>query len=124
MILVDSTVWIDYFNGRITPETTALDNLLGTEKVIMGDIILAEVLQGFRSDQDFETARQALIKYCQVRIEHPDLAVCCARNYRQFRKIGITVRKTVGFLRPTIAKHYHIYFFFKTNRPLAVSATS
>ena len=66
MILVDSTVWIDYFNGRITPETTAFDNLLGTEKVIMGDIILAEVLQGFRSDQDFETARQALMPFIQV----------------------------------------------------------
>ena len=124
MILVNTTVWIDYFNDRTTPETTRLDKPLGTEKVVLDDVLLAAALQGFRSDQDFETARQALIKYCQVRIEHPDLAVCCARNYRQFRKIGITVRKTVGFLRPTIAKHYHIYFFFKTNRPLAVSATS
>ena len=95
MILVDSTVWIDYFNGRITPETTALDNLLGTEKVIMGDIILAEVLQGFRSDQDFEAARQALIRFTQVSMLNPDLAVRCARNYRQLRKAGITVRKTV-----------------------------
>ena len=66
MILVDTTVWIDYFNGRITPETTTIDKLLSTEKVIMGDIILAEVLQGFRSDQDFETARQALMRFSQV----------------------------------------------------------
>ncbi len=95
MILVDTTVWIDYFNGRITPETTTLDKLLSTEKVIMGDIILAEVLQGFRSDQDFETARQALIRFSQVSMLNPDLAVRCARNYRQLRKVGITVRKTV-----------------------------
>ncbi len=66
MILVDTTVWIDYFNGRITPETTTFDKLLSTEKVIMGDIILAEVLQGFRNDQDFETARQALMRFSQV----------------------------------------------------------
>ena len=95
MILVDTTVWIDYFNGRITPETTTLDKILSTEKVVMGDIILAEVLQGFRSDQDFETARQALIRFSQVSMLNPDLAVRCARNYRQIRKVGITVRKTV-----------------------------
>ena len=95
MILVDTTVWIDYFNGRITPETTTLDKQLSTEKVIMGDIILAEVLQGFRSDQDFETARQALLRFSQVSMLNPDLAVRCARNYRQLRKVGITVRKTV-----------------------------
>jgi predicted nucleic acid-binding protein len=95
MILVDTTIWIDYFNGRVTPETTTLDKLLGMDEVIMGDIILAEVLQGFRSDQDFETARQALMSFSQVSILNPDLAVRCARNYRQLRKAGITVRKTL-----------------------------
>jgi predicted nucleic acid-binding protein len=94
MILVDTTVWIDYFNGRITPETNTLDQLLGTDKVIMGDIILAEVLQGFRNDQDFETARQTLMKFAQVSMLNPDLAVRSARNYRHLRKAGIKVRKT------------------------------
>ena len=95
MILVDSTVWIDYFNGRITLETTTLDRLLSTEEVIIGDIILAEVLQGFRSDQDFETARQACMKFSQVSLLNPNLAVQSASNYRQLRKAGITVRKTI-----------------------------
>ena len=76
------------FNSSRSPTLT-------TEKVVIGDIILAEVLQGFRSDQDFETARQALLRFSQVSILNPDLAVRCARSYRQLRKVGITVRKTV-----------------------------
>jgi predicted nucleic acid-binding protein len=95
MILVDTTVWIDYFNGRVTPETNTLDQLLGTDKVIMGDIILAEVLQGFRNDQDFEKAQQAFMKFSQVSLLNTNLAVQSARNYRQLRKAGITVRKTI-----------------------------
>lgn len=95
MILVDTTVWIDYFNGRITPETNTLEKILGMDEIIMGDIILAEVLQGFRSDQDFEAARQALTRFRQVSMLNPDLAVRCARNYRQLRRAGITIRKTV-----------------------------
>ena len=95
MILVDSTVWVDYFNGRITPETATLDRILGTDEIVMGDIILAEVLKGFRNDKDFETALQALLKFRQVSMLNPDLAVRCARNYRQLRKAGLTIRKTV-----------------------------
>ena len=95
MILVDTTVWVDYFNGRITPETTILDQILSTDEIVIGDIILAEVLQGFRSDQDFETALQALIKFSQVSMLNPDLAVRSARNYRQLRKVGISIRKTL-----------------------------
>ena len=101
MILVDTTVWIDYFNGRITPETATLDRLLAQDEIIMGDIILAEVLQGFRSDQDFEAARSALEKFSKVSLLNPDLAVRSARNYRQLRKAGITIRKTVDCLIAT-----------------------
>ena len=60
MILVDSSVWVDYFNGRASHETDFLDSLLGTEPVAVGDLILAEVLQGFRSDADYETAKELL----------------------------------------------------------------
>jgi predicted nucleic acid-binding protein len=95
MILVDTSVWIDYFNGQITPETTALDKLLSQEEIIMCDIILAEVLQGFRSDQDFEAAQLALQKINQVSMLNPDLAVRSARNFRLLRKAGMTIRKTV-----------------------------
>lgn len=47
MILVDSSVWIDYFNGKINPQTDWLDSALGREIIILGDLVLAEVLQGF-----------------------------------------------------------------------------
>jgi predicted nucleic acid-binding protein len=60
MILADSSVWIDYFNGRVTPETDALDDLLGREPILTGDLILTEVLQGFRRDADYRKARRLL----------------------------------------------------------------
>jgi predicted nucleic acid-binding protein len=68
MIMVDSTVWISYFNGRITPETDFLDSVLTTELILVGDIILAEVLQGFRRDEDFRKALKALFGFRQVSI--------------------------------------------------------
>ena len=95
MLLVDSTVWIDYFNGVQSPETDLLDRVLSEELVLVGDIILAEVLQGFRSERDFERARKALSKFPQVSLLDSDLAVNSARNYRALRKKGITVRKTI-----------------------------
>jgi predicted nucleic acid-binding protein len=101
MILVDTSVWIDYFNGQTTPETTILDEILGVEEILVVDIILAEVLQGFRSDQDFEAALNALTKFKQASMLNPDLAIRSARNYRHLRKAGITVRKTVDCLIAT-----------------------
>ena len=101
MILVDTSVWIDYFNGQTNPETTILDEILGIEEILIGDIILAEVLQGFRSDQDFEAALNALSKFKHANMLNPDLAIRSARNYRQLRKLGITVRKTVDCLIAT-----------------------
>ena len=57
MILVDSSVWIDYFRGTITSETDTLDRLLASKTPIVGDLILTEVLQGFRNERDFKTAK-------------------------------------------------------------------
>jgi len=57
MILVDSSVWINYFNGKKTPKTDWLDSLLGKEPIIMGDLILVEILQGFQNDNDFKIAK-------------------------------------------------------------------
>ena len=61
MILVDSSVWIDYFIGRDSPQTERLDALLGEELVAIGDLMLVEVLQGFRSDKDYRQARKPLL---------------------------------------------------------------
>ena len=60
MILIDSSVWIDYFNGNKTAQTDWLDSSLGNTPIIIGDLILTEVLQGFQSDKDFKIARSSL----------------------------------------------------------------
>ena len=101
MILVDSSVWIDYFRGTVTPQTERLDELLGSEPVAVGDLILAEVLQGFGSDRDFNKARKLLTSLDMVAIGGVDIAIEAARNFRSLRELGITVRKTIDTLIAT-----------------------
>jgi predicted nucleic acid-binding protein len=101
MLIIDSTVWVDYFNGIKTPQTDYLDQIADKTPILMGDLILAEVLQGFRSDIDFEQARRVLAKYMQVAMVNPELALQSARNYRLLRRKGITVRKTIDSLIAT-----------------------
>jgi predicted nucleic acid-binding protein len=101
MLIVDSTVWIDYFNGLENPQTDYLDQIVDRTPILVGDLILAEVLQGFRDDSDFEEARRALNKYIQVEMVNPELALQSARNYRLLRRKGITVRKTIDSLIAT-----------------------
>ena len=95
MILVDSSVWIDYFNGRSTPQTAKLDELLGQEDLAVGDLVLVEVLQGFRDKPEFEAARRLLLSLTVVDLCGPDIAIQAARNYRSLRSRGLTVRKTI-----------------------------
>lgn len=95
MILVDSSVWINYFNGTETTETALLDGYLTSDTICIGDMILAEVLQGFRSDKDYKKARALLLELPIFQIMTPDLALVGAENYRKLRKRGITVRKSV-----------------------------
>ena len=95
MILVDSSVWIDYFNGQQTWQTNLLDNLLSDVPIIIGNLILAEILQGFRSDNDYETAKSFLSDLPFDRMGGYQVAVQSAQNYRRLRKAGVTVRKTI-----------------------------
>lgn len=101
MILVDSSVWIDYFNGTVTRETERLDQLLGVEPVAMGDLILAEVLQGFRSESDFNEARRLLASLVVVQVGGEEIAVQAARNFRSLRAQGVTIRKTIDTIIAT-----------------------
>lgn len=98
MIVVDSSVWIDYFNGRDTPQTKHLDSLLGIEPIAIGDIILTEVLQGFRQDKDFTTAKRLLNSLTIFEFLGESMALKSANNYRRLRKQGITIRKTVDVI--------------------------
>ena len=101
MTLVDSSVWIDYFNGQTTPETEHLDKLLGTAPVAIGDLILTEVLQGFRLRKDYETAKELLTALSIFDLLGTDRAIRCAENFRALRRKGITVRKTADVIIAT-----------------------
>ena len=95
MTLVDSSVWIDYFNGTITAQTEILDSLLGREPLAIGDLNLTEVLQGFDDERDFNRAKKMLTSLDVVELGGREIAVQAARNFRALRRLGVTVRKTI-----------------------------
>lgn len=105
MILVDSSVWIDYFNGNQSSQTDWLDSSLGNTPIIIGDLILTEVLQGFQNDRDFKIAKDLLSGISFVSMGGQAIAVESAMNYRYLRKKGVTVRKTIDVIIGTFCIH-------------------
>lgn len=105
MILVDSSVWIDYFRGVDTPQANRLDMLLGVEPLAIGDLILTEILQGIAADHEFERVRRLLLSLDMVMLGGADVAILAARHYRHLRALGITVRKTIDTLIATRCIH-------------------
>ncbi len=101
MTFVDSSVWIDYFRGRPTPECDRLDALLGVEELVVGDLVLAEVLQGFDDDRDFATALGLFERLTVVEVAGREVALAAAENFRRLRAKGVTVRKTIDTLIAT-----------------------
>jgi predicted nucleic acid-binding protein len=101
LILVDSSVWIDYFNGSPTPQSEKLDRLLGREPLAIGDWILVEVLQGFDRDSEFLKVRRLLTSFPIIPIGGPEIAIQAARNFRYLRKRGVTIRKTIDTMIAT-----------------------
>ena len=101
MIMVDSSVWIDYFRGNATRQTDALDSLLGVEPLKIGDMILTEVLQGFGSDRDFNQAKLLLTSLDVVELGGQKIAIQAAMNFRTLRSLGITARKTIDTIIAT-----------------------
>lgn len=97
-MLVDTSVWVNYFNGVKTPQTDQLDQLLGSGRILTGDLILAELLQGFARDADYRTARKLLLEFPCVDLVGRESALLAADYYRRLRKRGVTVRKTIDVL--------------------------
>ena len=95
MIFLDSTVLIDYFNGKNNWQVDVLDSILGRELVVIGDYVLTEVLQGFRSDKEYQKAKTILLLFPCFDIGGKEMALQSAKNYRYLRKKGVTVRKTI-----------------------------
>jgi predicted nucleic acid-binding protein len=101
MIIVDSSVWIDYFNGKDIPVVAKLDQLLGQELLGIGNLILTEVLQGFRQDKEYQTAKHLLMSLTVFEMLGAEIAIKSAENFRTLRKQGITVRKTIDVMIAT-----------------------
>lgn len=101
MLMVDSSVWVDYFNGTITSQTNHLDKILGIEEIVIGDLIFAEVLQGFRLDKDYAAAKKAMYAFPILPLVGTSIALKSADNYRFLRKRGMTIRKTIDCLIAT-----------------------
>ena len=101
MILVDSSVWIDFFRGRETAQVNKLDSLLAEERIFVGDLILTEVLQGFRTDKDFNEARRTLDTFPTIELAGAEVALAAAKNFRMLQSLGFTVRKTIDTIIAT-----------------------
>jgi predicted nucleic acid-binding protein len=101
MIVVDSSVWIDYFSGVENAQAETLDETLGLKPVAIGDLILTEVLQGFRHDKDYTSARKLLEDVTVFEMLGQAMAIRSADNFRVLRKKGITVRKTADVIIAT-----------------------
>lgn len=102
MILVDSSVWVDYLRGTPTWQANKLDALLGAAPLAVGDLILTEVLQGCGTDKEFNQVRRLLLNLTVMPLGGQDVAIEAARNYRRLRALGLTVRKTVDTLIATL----------------------
>jgi predicted nucleic acid-binding protein len=101
LILVDSSVWIDFFRGIDSSGALKLRQVLHHADVIVGDLILVEVLQGYTVEREAEKAGELLGRFEQVSLVDPSLAIEAAAHYRRLRRLGITVRKTIDLLIAT-----------------------
>jgi len=101
VILVDTSVWIDYFNGVQSPHTDALDAAIVAGSVAMGDLIFLEILQGIRNDSEYRLTKQALMTLGRLELFGEGMPEKCAENYRALRKKGITIRKTTDVIIAT-----------------------
>jgi predicted nucleic acid-binding protein len=101
VILVDSSVWIDYFRGIRNPQSDRLDSLLGSEPLAIGDLIMAEVLQGFDADADFNRVKDLLGSLIVVELGGKDIAIQAAKNFRILRAKGVTIRQTIDTIIAT-----------------------
>lgn len=112
MILVDTSVWIDYFNGTENRHSDVLDGLLGREPVAVGDLMLAEILQGFRSDAGYRQAKSLLLGLPVLEMVTTERAMRAAENFRYLRKRAVTVRKTIDTLIATFCIDRNIPLLF------------
>ena len=113
MILADTSVWVDYFNGKDNKYTDTLDTALIEGTVVIGDIILLEILQGFRNDKDYNSAKSTLSTLEQFEMLGNSMVTKCAANFRGLRKKGITIRRTTDVIIATFCIEHKIPLLFQ-----------
>ena len=101
MILADTSAWIDYFRGVSAPYTDLLDLELARSRIVTGDLIIAEFLQGFRDEREYLEAKRIMDSLEYRDLVGREIAVAVSQTYRVLRKAGITVRKTIDVLIAT-----------------------
>jgi predicted nucleic acid-binding protein len=112
MILVDTSVWIDYFNGVRNKHTDTLDSGIVEGIVAIGDLIFLEILQGISGDRDYRMTKQTLSTLDRFEMFGKDMPEKCAENYRALRKKGITVRKTTDVIIATFCIEQRVPLLF------------
>lgn len=119
MILVDTSVWIDYLNGVVNPQTDLLDSALIDGTVALGDIIYLEILQGIKNDKEFDKTQKSLSTLEQYPLLGTDMVTKCAANFRFLRKKGLTIRKTADVIIATfcIENKMHLLFVDRDFKP-------
>ncbi|MBD3628230.1 PIN domain nuclease [Cyclobacterium sp.] len=122
MILVDSSVWIDFFNGVDAPHVEKLYQLLGKEPVATGDLIVVEILQGFHNEHHFQQAKQVLKEMPFFSLCNKELSIITAENYRTLRRKGITIRKTIDMVIGTFCIENNMVLLHKDKdfKPLEI----
>ncbi|MCB1678801.1 MAG: PIN domain nuclease [Halioglobus sp.] len=113
MILVDTGIWVGYFNGKANKYSDTLDAALVEGTVVIGDLILLEVLQGFRSDKDYRSAKTKLGTLEQFAMFGHSMVTKCATNYRKLRNNGITIRSTTDVIIGTFCIENEIPLLFQ-----------
>ncbi len=101
MILADTSAWIDYFRGVSAPYTDLLDLELARNRIVTGDLIIAEFLQGFRDEREYLEAKRIMDSLEYRDLVGRDIALAASQNYRTLRKAGVTVKKTIDVLIAT-----------------------
>lgn len=107
MIVVDTSVWIDYVNGVKSPQTDILDSLLAKQRIVTGDLIITEFLQGFKDEKEYQQAKQLMESLEYVDFVGKELAIKAAQNFRMLRRSGVTIRKTIDVLIATFCIEHH-----------------
>jgi len=113
VILIDTSAWIDYFNGIDNPTTDLVDKVLDTEPILIGDLIYCELLQGFKTEEKFSEVKELLSNLMRVELVGFEIAEKAATNYRILRKQGITIRKTIDILIATFCVENKIALIHK-----------